>query len=109
VHIIVGLYDCELKWVIMRLLLQVLYRLDAIAEAQPKYSRKSFCHCHIFIPLMCYGHVSRKDENVWFKSGVYKMEDVRLRGRPRKTWKEVVEKDCWTRQLNKEDAMDASK
>jgi len=40
-HIIISLYDCELKWVILRLQLQVLYRLDAIAEAQPKYSRKS--------------------------------------------------------------------
>jgi len=30
---------------------------------------------------------------------------VRLRGRQKKTWKEVVEKDYWTQQLNKDDAV----
>jgi len=28
------------------------------------------------------------------------------RGRPKRTWKEVVQKDCQARNLNKEDAMD---
>jgi len=37
----------------------------------------------------------------------YKVETVRPRGRPRKTWSEVVEKDCWTQPL-KEDATDCS-
>jgi len=30
-------------------------------------------------------------------------------GRPKRTWREVVEKDCQARKLNKEDAMDRSK
>jgi len=30
----------------------------------------------------------------------YQVEGVR----PKKTWWEVVQKDCWTQQLNKEDA-----
>jgi len=28
------------------------------------------------------------------------------RGRPKRTWKEVVQKDCQARILNREDAMD---
>jgi len=31
------------------------------------------------------------------------------RGRPKKTWKEVVREDCQARKLNKEDAMDHCK
>ena len=34
------------------------------------------------------------------------MEGSRPRGRPKRTWKEVVQKDCQARNLNKEDAMD---
>jgi len=29
-----------------------------------------------------------------------------LRGRPKKTWREIVEKDCQAHKLNREDAMD---
>ena len=34
------------------------------------------------------------------------MEGARPRGRPKKTWTEIVEKDCQARGLNREDAMD---
>jgi len=34
------------------------------------------------------------------------VEDSRPRGRPKRTWKEVVLKDCQARNLNKEDVMD---
>jgi len=34
------------------------------------------------------------------------VEDARPRGRPKKTWREFVEKDCQAHKLNKEDAMD---
>jgi len=30
-------------------------------------------------------------------------------GRPKRSWREVVEKDCQTHKLNKEDAMDRSR
>jgi len=33
----------------------------------------------------------------------YEVEDVRPRGRPKKTWSEVIEKDCQTRQICEED------
>ena len=49
--------------------------------------------------LRWYGHVLRKDE----------VEGSRPRGRPKKTWKEVVREDCQARKLNKEDAMDRCK
>jgi len=34
------------------------------------------------------------------------VEGSRPRGRPKRTWKEVVQKDCQARHLNKEDAVD---
>jgi len=36
----------------------------------------------------------------------YEVEGPRPRGRPTKTWKEVVQKDCQACNLNKEDAVD---
>ena len=34
----------------------------------------------------------------------HEVEGPRPRGRPKKTWKEVVREDCQARKLNKEDA-----
>jgi len=46
----------------------------------------------------------------WQKFMVYKLEGVRPpRGRPKKTWRELWKKHCWTQQLNKEDAINRSK
>jgi len=39
----------------------------------------------------------------------YEMEGARLRGRPKKTWREIVEKDCQACKLNREDAMDCNR
>ena len=39
----------------------------------------------------------------------HEVEGSRPRGRPKKTWKEVVHEDCQARKLNKEDAMDRCK
>jgi len=38
----------------------------------------------------------------------YEVESARPRGKPKKTWKEivVVEKDCQARELNREDTVD---
>ena len=36
----------------------------------------------------------------------YEVEDARPRGRPKKTWREIVEQDCQARKLNRDDAMD---
>jgi len=37
------------------------------------------------------------------------VEGARPRSRPKKTWREIVEKDCRARGLNTEDAMDGSR
>jgi len=39
----------------------------------------------------------------------HEVEGSRPRGRPKKTWKEVVREDCQARKLNKEDAVDRCK
>ena len=40
------------------------------------------------------------------KNGEYEVVGVRPRGRPNKTWSEVVENDYQARQLHKADAID---
>jgi len=40
-------------------------------------------------------HVLQKEGNDWLKKCMeYEMKDNRPRGRPKKTWREIVEKDC---------------
>jgi len=39
----------------------------------------------------------------------YEVEGARPRGRPKKTWREIVEKDCKAHGLNREYAMDHSR
>jgi len=39
----------------------------------------------------------------------YEVEGARQRGRPKKTWREIVEKDCEAHGLNWEDAVDRSR
>jgi len=52
-------------------------------------------------------HVLRKEDTNWVKKCMeYDVEGSRPRGRPKRTWREVVQKDCQARNLNKEDAVD---
>jgi len=45
--------------------------------------------------LRWYGHVLRKEDNDWVKKCMeYEVEGVKPRGRLKKTWREIVEKDC---------------
>jgi len=47
----------------------------------------------------------KKDD--WVKKCMeYEVEGARPRGRPKKTWREIVEKDCHARKLNREDTTD---
>jgi len=49
--------------------------------------------------LQWYGHVLRKEDNDWVKKCMeYEVEGAKPRGRPKKTWREVVEKDCQARE-----------
>ena len=57
--------------------------------------------------LRWYGHVMQKEDNDWVKKCMeYEVEGVRPRGRPKKTWTEIVQKDCQACKLNSKDAMD---
>jgi len=48
-----------------------------------------------------------KKDNDWVKKCMeYEVKCARLRGRPKKTWTEIMEKDCQTHKLNRKDAMD---
>ena len=43
--------------------------------------------------LRCYGHVLRKEDTNWVKKCMeYEVEGSRPRGRPNRTWREVVQK-----------------
>jgi len=61
------------------------------------------------------GSMCRKIGEVWTyhdsvkKCMEYKVEGARPRGRPKKTRREIVEKDCQTQGLNREDATDRSR
>ena len=56
--------------------------------------------------LRWYGHVLQKEDNDWvMKCMEYEVEGARPRSRPKKTGREIVEKDCKARGLNTEDAM----
>ena len=46
----------------------------------------------------------RKEDNDWVKKCMeYEVEGARPRGRPKKTWREIEEKDCRARGLNRGD------
>jgi len=60
--------------------------------------------------LRWYGHVLRKEDEDWVKKCIdYEVEGSRPGGRSKRTWREVVQKDCEARKLNKEDAMDCGR
>jgi len=59
--------------------------------------------------LRWYGHVLRKDDDLVKKCMEYEVKDPRPRERPKRIWREVAEKDCQARKLNKEDAVDRNK
>ena len=47
-----------------------------------------------------------KEDTDWLKKCMeYEVEGSRPRGKPKRTWREVVRKDCQAHKLNKEDAM----
>jgi len=49
----------------------------------------------------------QKEDNDWVKKFMeYEMEGSRPRGRPKMTWREVVQTDCQTCNLIRENAID---
>ena len=60
--------------------------------------------------LRWYRHVLRKEDDDWVKKCMeHEVEGPRPRGRPKRTWREVVREDCQARKMNKQDAMDRCK
>jgi len=60
--------------------------------------------------LRWYGHVLRKEDNDWVKKCIeYEVEGARPGGRPKKTWTEIVQKDCQARKLNSQHATDRNR
>jgi len=53
--------------------------------------------------------VLRKDDDWVKKCMEYEVEGPRPKGRPKRTWREVVKKVCQAHKLIKEDAMDLSR
>jgi len=54
--------------------------------------------------------VLQKEDDDWMKKYIeYEVEGARPRGRPKKTWREIVEKDCLARQLNRKEAVDRNR
>jgi len=52
----------------------------------------------------------QKEDNGWVKKCMeYEVEGSRPRGRPKRTWRKVLQKDCPAHELNREDAMDRSR
>src|SRR5260221_5199189 len=57
--------------------------------------------------LRWFGHVERKDDCDWMRGcTVLEVEGPKLRGRPKKTWMEVVKRDMKEMVLRREDAQD---
>jgi len=51
-----------------------------------------------------------KEDTDWVKKCIeYEVEGARPRDTPKKTWREIVEKDCQAYGLNREDVMDHSR
>jgi len=60
--------------------------------------------------LRWYRLVLRKEDTDWVKKCMeYQVEGFRPRGRPKRMCRELVQKDCEARNLNREDAMDRSR
>ena len=65
------------------------------------------CERETRIRLRWYGHVLRKEDNDWVKKCMeYEVESARPIARPKKSWREIVIKDCQACKLNREDVMD---
>jgi len=58
---------------------------------------------------LVWAHAVKKDNDWVKKCTKYEVEGVRPRGRPKKTWTVVVQKDCQAHKFSKEDVMDRSR
>ena len=59
--------------------------------------------------VMVWTCVAKRRQQLGEECMEYDVDGSRLRGRPKRTWREVVEKDCQTHKLNREDAIYSSR
>jgi len=60
--------------------------------------------------ISCSGWQVWKEDNDWVKKCMeYEVEGARPRGRPKKTWSQIVQKDCQAHKLNREDAINLNR
>jgi len=58
---------------------------------------------------MVWACVAKRNNNLVKKCMEYQVNDSRPRGRPERTWREVVQKDYQAQKLNREDAINHSR
>jgi len=58
---------------------------------------------------MVWACVVKRRHDLVKKCMEYEVEGSRPRGRPNRTWRKVVQRDCQARNLNREDAVDSSR
>jgi len=75
------------------------------------YTTESSCTIYSYFNVeQRYGHVLRQEDDDWVKKCMeYEVDGPRPRGRPKRTWREVVREDRQARKMNKEDAIDHCK
>ena len=65
---------------------------------------------HNRLRLRWYGHVLHKDDSEWVKKCMdFEVDGVRPRGRPKRSWKDVVEGYMKSLKLSKKDALVCNK
>ena len=87
---------------------------DRTDTDEPTVDAVTHVTCSTYAHLLTYFYlfiVLRKEDNDWVKKSMeYEVEGPRPRGRPKRTWREVVKEDCQARKLNTgEHTMDRSK
>jgi len=104
--------EVALQWAEMRKMVRWVCNVKVKDKVPSKELRERLGIHYIILVLQqnrlrWYGHVLRKEDTDWGKKCMeHEVEGSRPRGRPKRTWKEVVQKDCQASNLNREDAMD---
>jgi len=81
-----------------------VYRVTSKGLRETRIRQHNFGTTAKQVAMVC-AHAEKKRQ--WVKKCMeYEVEGTRRRSRSNKTWREIVEKDCQARKLNKKDAMD---
>jgi len=106
--------EVELQWIEMRIVrwMRGVKLQDRVPHKGLRERLELDCIISVLLQnrLLWYGHVLRKEDNDWMNKCMgYEVEGARPRGRPKKTWRKIVEKGCQACKMNRYDAMDRSR